>query len=432
MGTRFWKGVVIGLLFTAGTLLLITSCAEPTKRYLGSHYTSSDWASGVRDPGGTGQFRYGASQASLDALQVFLTDDKIVTLNIGGLASAHDEAMVAAFMDGIEADGGAQWKEAVYEKVIAVAALPGSDQVYWQIGNEINSPGYHNTLSAWAGEPFASARSDSKVIPLYSEYYLAPALEAIITARSEGYTVNTILGSVSNFGGGTAQSYMEGLMEYQIVGTYAPSLAGVYVKDATDIVSYHYAGLNDGEEWEVLFNSLYTRWPSVKGFWDTEDVAHGMSVDQGISGATALRMVGDYLDWWIKTTRSSTDHRLFIYAQDLGPPETTAEFTMTWLYQYTYNCVPVATDIVAATGENLSWSAFGCGKRTIIIIGTRDHRIPGTLDTLVITKPNLTFTSVLFDSTGPHEDVLDLINGELATPEELLIFHTILVVGETF
>ncbi len=285
-----------------------------------------------------------ALQNSYDILAGLDTSIDILQLE-GGLASARDTTKVINFMNMIEADNGVKWKNIVFEQSKKLTQLPDAEnRVFWQIGNEITSPAYSQTIRYWQGQPFINGYNyDNFIIPYYVENYLAPTVEAIDAASLDVYgqsgRIKICLGSLTNAHNPAAQTFLNDLLNYQIVGTNAPSLSGMKVYDLVHLITIHYTmGTASTADWLSTITA-YKNWTGtgrIQGVWSTEEVGiNQATADNGaFAGSIATTR---YLEWAINNQFTSKEVRTNYFGWNTGNPVTTVDYFNTFLYNHLGN-----------------------------------------------------------------------------------------------
>ena len=295
-----------------------------------------------------------------------VTDTKDLILPVGGLGSGRRQDLVDNYIRMIRFDNGERWRRLVLEQTTAVAARFLQRDVYWQIGNEINSWHYGATMSSWAdsdetviGDPLEDIhrmkwddpdertqrkeerkqsrnllkklkRNNSDVIPLYVEYFLAPTAQAIIEAREHkpeyGSRIKIILGTIANSHSARAQSWLDNLLNYRIRGEFAAQLAGRRVSDVVDIIALHYMVSSPGPEWRDALRSLYGGWlgsGSISGIWSTEEIGKKRATSNH-GGAAAISVLSRYIDLWHELGVNPSQGRVNFWGWNLGDSGTRA------------------------------------------------------------------------------------------------------------
>lgn len=400
--------------------------------FIGTHYTATEWSTTVRHPGGAGFLDNPSAQDLLDLQTTMETYD--VILNVQGLGSGRDPVEVAAFMDGIEADDGAAWTTEVYNRTYDVHLLDNARaRGVWQLGNEINSLVYSQNVMGWAGETGFQA-NDERVIPYFIEYYVAPALVGIRQASYEIYgdadAIQVMMGSIAGFKAIAAGHYLDELMNYEIVGTYAASLAGVRVGDFLTHISYHYLMTGDGSDPYLRFKTTYDVYGARYKIWATEEVGINRATGD-LGGCTALQLVNRYADLWLDYNLDPDRHRFIMYGVTAGTAGTTVDDAMDWLLSTFTNGVPrpINTSLVSSSGTNLQLNTFVCGDMIMVIANGATLGSSATLSTLDFYLRGVpAITSELFTTTGHSADPLSFTGQSLDTPYNIAANDVVVVI----
>lgn len=324
--------------------------------YTGSHYGTQPWGGWVRDYSrSTGNYIldsgsvYGQIDTnlinSLYNTMLTLPTQYDVTLQTGGLGSARDTQRVNLYLSRIEADSGATWRELCKKEAIKLASLPdGKNRIFWQVGNEISSPAYSEQLNLWVGNPVPCGTGcgyDQFVIPIYAEYYLAPSVQGFNEASMQLFgspdSINIMLGSLTNAGGNGASLWLDSLLNYTIIGTYAPALAGKKVYELVDIISIHYMmGTQSTSLWKSKIDNYRNDWFGVgriKGIWSTEEVGIGAATG-GRGAAVGAAVTARYLEWALINNYTPYQCRTNYYANGSGPANTTVNDLNQEIYNF--------------------------------------------------------------------------------------------------
>ncbi len=295
-----------------------------------------------------------------------VTNTKDLILPVGGLGSGRRADLVDNYMRMIRYDKGERWRRLVFEQTTAVAARFPQRQVYWQIGNEINSWHYVETMSSWVGseeivtrDPIDDIRlmqkkdrgdrtqrrqenkqfkhqlkklkrNNDDVISLYAEYFLAPTAQAIINARKQNPAyenrIKIVLGTLANAHNERAISWLESLLNYRIRGDYSAQLAGRKVSEFVDVIALHYMVSSPGPEWRTALRDLYGRWlgkGSIRGIWSTEEIGRKRAL-AGAGGSTAISVLSRYTDLWHELGITPCQGRVNFWGWNLGDSGTQA------------------------------------------------------------------------------------------------------------
>ncbi|MEW6507707.1 MAG: T9SS type A sorting domain-containing protein [Bacteroidota bacterium] len=324
--------------------------------YLGSYGNIPAWASWVRSYANTERLvgmslldtNHQILPNMLDSLENTMsrvpTNIDIMTTE-GGLGSARDTARVNAYMRFIESDQAQTWKEVVRQQSVRLALLPnGSSRIYWQIGNEISSQSYSKTLRLWNGQDPNKVGDgqpyDMFIIPLYVEYLLAPTVEAIDSASvavlgARG-RIKICLGSITNAHNPNARVWGDSLLNYQIAGTFAPSIAGKRVYELVHLITLHYVmGVAPTSSWQTIMDGFKT-WVgrgSITGIWSTEEVGI-RAATRGAGAVVGSLVTARYLNWCITNNLSPLQVRTNYYGWNQGPSGTRVDEANQTVYDF--------------------------------------------------------------------------------------------------
>lgn len=325
-------------------------------KYVGAHYTNTPasgltrtWAGGgLRDPGGAGANYKPALSGStyvdngyasfttiaLPLINILLGDGKHAVLTVGGITPA----TASVFLDGMAtAAGRGAYKKSIGDRVDQIAALSNSkgwqEKIYFQFGNEIsnvNSTGFYGALCLWVTRnnptPVANCDLTTQFIPTYVEYYLAPGI-AHLEEKSQALfgkpdALRAMLGSIVNLS--NREAFLDSLLNYKIVGTYASGYAGRYVYDVVDTVSIHYTVTTP--TWRTTLDNFRNKYlpgglpkTRVRALWTTEEGGVG-TAEQGYGMASAMRGISRYLSWWQANHLGPDDVHVFYWGTDINQP----------------------------------------------------------------------------------------------------------------
>jgi len=362
------KSILILLL----SMAVSAPCAEVPQAtwedYLSTQDGEAEWANTVRGMSrgnsGTGVLRVSTSEAfnfqPLLQSVAQVTGTKDLILPVGGLGSGRRVDIVDNYMRLIRYDNGERWRRLVFEQTTVVAKSSPQRQIYWQIGNEINSWHFLETLEPWLDsdevvtrDPVEDNRRVRKEdeaertqrrqkhekfrrqskrierinldeISLYVEYFLAPTAQAIINARKQdpAYDSRTkiVLGTIANSRNEQARIWLDTLLDYQIRGDYSSQLAGRKVSDVVDIIALHYMASSWGPEWRTSMRGLYEKWlgkGSIRGIWVTEEIGRKRAV-AGVGGATAISVLSRYMDLWNELGIDPSQGRVNFWGWNMG------------------------------------------------------------------------------------------------------------------
>lgn len=329
----------------------VAQLAYPWTSFLGSHSTTGvpeSWAGSLRSVGlnSTGRTTSYNAPYNQTISNLISTQQKSVLVQVGGLQSSKRLNEALDFLNGIKNDGGKQWKDIVYKQALTLAKMPnGPDQVYWQVGNEINSKDHSLAFHTFFKDGLTSRPfpNDEFVIAGYAEYYLAPTVEALRKASRDSLAsdnrIRIALGSIANFSNPSAMDWLSKLLDYRIRGDFAPSLAGKQVKDLVNIVTIHYLITTDDNSWRQVLTQLSNTWigqGQIQGVWLTEEIGK-LWAYAGRGGSTALKVTARYLDWALGRSITPTQGRVFMWGSGLGNAGTTGNEAMQKLFNFLGN-----------------------------------------------------------------------------------------------
>lgn len=310
--------------------------------YMGLEAESREWTQTIRIPG---RPDIAASPAAVSLMianmKPALAQKRALIVPIGGLVSARFPDRVRLYLNQIQQDQGKAWKERVYRQAMAVAKNAPTSKYTFQVGNEINSRHYTETIGLWRGDPPQAKyiQNDETIIPIYVEYYLAPTVEAIRRASRDAYRddnrIRIMLGSLANANNDRSQEWLQSLLTYTVKGKYAPTLAGQQVNQLVNLISTHYLVTADDQDWRNKLNTLWTQWVGrgrITGIWATEELGKQRAL-KGRGAETALKVTARYLDWWSSRRLRPEQSRISFWGWELGQPKTRGEDGMNALYR---------------------------------------------------------------------------------------------------
>lgn len=352
---NFTKSIAAVLGLTLGFSTILPTQAADTHRlkdHLGSLYGEFPWSGPLRDPSRDVEIHtmLGFSALTTETVsnlqQDMLTRD--VIMQIGGMGSAKKNQtepgkvnpQFAEYMNGIVADKGASWIQQVTQRTSELAAItPSPERLTWQIGNEINSLSYSENIHYYFKDGKVAKMSDQTTIATYVEYFLAPTIQGIQAAEAAtGKDIRIALGSIASASMTSSQVFSDTLLNYKIVGTNAPALAGRSVYELIDIITVHYfmgAGSPTApEKWREYLLSNRDKWVgkgSIKGIWSTEEVGI-RSAEAGYGPGLAIRIVSRYMDWVSQNNYNDDQSKWFFYGTGSGSENSRIETAMQNLY----------------------------------------------------------------------------------------------------
>lgn len=426
------------MLFTS---VPVEGADHPWPDYFGSHYNPMNWAASVRDPGGVGIFFGPDNTRQVDVTRQFSrgVTAKAMILNPGGLGSGRDQEKVSLFMNKMLFDYGSQWKQQLQKKAESIAAVTDASAITWQFGNEINSQRFSQTLQYWNGGSNNSRLDSQAAIELYVEYYLAPGIEAIRRVKVDGKVApfRVALGSIASFANPRAQTFLDGLLNYQIKGLFAPDLAGFRVFEVVDTVTVHYIVSANGDVWRDTLNRFYQSWfgkGKITALWSTEELGIRRA-KSGAGAAFSLMVAARYLDWWSEKQMNPQQGRAFLWGSDVGSAATSGNAGMDFLLQLAGNSplLPLTKKSLEITGDNIEAYGYRVGNsnRQLFFVFPGDQRSDAVLEHFSVFGVNKSVhisESRLFSREGQQPNVLMMKGNLLSAPSKLPAMSILVVV----
>ena len=188
-------------------------------------------------------------------------------------------------------------------------------------------------------------------------------------------------GSIVNLS--NREAFLNSLLNYKIVGSYASSYADRFVYDVVDTVSIHYTVTTPA--WKIVLDNFRNQYlpggvPStrIRALWTTEEIGVNVA-EQGYGMAAALRGIARYSSWWQANNLSPDDVHVFFWGSDINKPLsgtcagcTSVDQDMPLLYNFAGNnpLIELVNDksIFGVTGdfESYEFSVGGQNKRVLI------------------------------------------------------------------
>ena len=362
--------LLITLIFPGAAYAQLTA---PWEHYMGNTRESVCWGTLQRNA-----FLDVRNDAQAERIKAILSvNDFMSNPNEIGLESGRDERKLADFMNDVEASGGASVRDAYYEVSKRWLKLSGasSHDMFLQMGNEINSFHFAQTMRKWAadyGKPYphpassfksdgdSVGRNDRGYIGYFAEYFIAPALEGVIKARAEnsGSHLYVLLGSLANARNQEAQYlWLPALWNYEIRGDYAPTLKGVRIGSLMDGITIHYllssAPLLDKAE------AFYRDYIVSEGkkVYTSEEL--GSASWRGLGATVGLPVFARYMDVWTRMNLRPEQAKLIYYSAHLSftPSINTANSVLDHLVTEDKNkeetpCPEASADYILSKIEN--------------------------------------------------------------------------------
>lgn len=223
---------------------------------------------------------------------------------------------------------GAYFKDALYEvfkfsHTGEFADLPIN--IYWEIGNEINSD-RRFSLEPRDSIPGTSGVASHLSIPGhaqdYLEYCLAPAVEALRTASAEvlgdSNKVKLLCGSLTWPRSPATQEFLRAILDGTVRGDHAPTLAGKKGYELIDAIAVHYTSA-DADTME----SYYDEWLAsgkVNGLWHTEELG-----DKGLGDFAIAQLTFRWFDFWADKPWDADRARIIFWGDRKANDQTETE-----------------------------------------------------------------------------------------------------------
>jgi hypothetical protein len=326
---------------------------------------------------------------ALPEIQSLLSQGRYAVVTVGGSTPAG----ASVFLDSMAATAGRDaYRLAIQNRVDAIAGLGMAgwqDRINFQFGNEItnaNSTGFYGSVCLWVtrNDPVPVPDCDlvTQFAPVYVEHYLAPGIAALeeksLSLFGRSNALQGMLGSIVNLA--NRESFLSTLLEYRVVGTYAPAYAGRSVSDLVDSVSIHYTAVTP--DWKTALDKFVATYrpggvptTRVRALWATEE-GGARSAEQGYGMATAMRVMARYLSWWQANAFTAETAHVFFWGSDIKDPScaacTSLDEDMPLLYNFVGDRalteITHGKSLFAVTGsfESYEFAVEGQDKRVLI------------------------------------------------------------------
>jgi hypothetical protein len=177
-------------------------------------------------------------------------------------------------------------------------------KVLWQWGNEVNGKNWDPSLTD-------TPPNQASQVPFYAEAYFARGIEALYRVSQDLYgdsrRIPVMSGSFANIYNVNYRNWMRSVLNYQVTGTYAPTLTGSAIWQHVDVLTVHYP-FSAGEGGGAVMQEMWDEWIAsgkIPSLWVTED--HG---EQGGGPSTLLARSMRYLGWIATNGANASQTRL--------------------------------------------------------------------------------------------------------------------------
>lgn len=232
---------------------------------------------------------------------ILKTHDLMYGCDIELILNNNQKGSFSSFLNRQLKTNGADCKEITIRLARKLIRARGENKtnIYWQLGNEVNSQFYQMQFKNWCAEnklayPHPKTKNfsgkdegnandqnvilnDVGYVGYFMDLYVAPTVEAINEINDSlpaGRKIIMIAGSVANFRNPVSRDvWLPAMMNYEFDGRYASSIAGKKYYQLVDGISFHYlfaefrqGGLDERNPTvasrQQLFKSIYDEWTS--------------------------------------------------------------------------------------------------------------------------------------------------------------------------
>jgi len=316
----------------------MTSVPDSWRHYFGVHKLMSEtdpWQ-GVRAPGSfgwkikpesqrTGPWRTGpwSGETFRLGLEDMVNNSSMTMSTILPKLNDRDKLAVINMLDREDVPLDRNFTYWVYRLMYEQSPTYNKDNVFVQLGNEINGVGQWNP---WP-DVFTTSNDSNKIRP-YVESFFVESVKGLYEASRDVYNDNKqaikVVGpSIAGISSSSSRQWLSSLMNYQIQGSYTdPStgqlinppwsgMEGDRVYEHVDILSVHYPfdNLAQGQASLQDVYDDYMATGKVNGIWITEEHGDG---DKGPADMT--RMAVRYAEWLGNNNLTSEQSRMMWYS----------------------------------------------------------------------------------------------------------------------
>jgi len=331
------KYLVLSALLALSPAALAAPASIAWVDYMGAQDGDVQWAHMIRgfQRGNTGMDRINSQGQQQSRPMPLRPGTHTVIIPIGALPKPGEPQAVQAYFRMVESDQGKAWQSLLVNQARTISSqLPGHE-IYWQVGNEINSRNYGLNVGGYGGGRAFNSPNQPEVISVYAEKILAPAAAALQgSTRSGAPGSKIIIGTLANAFNRVSQQWLLNFLDYQIQGTIVPSLRGRRVSSLGDVVGIHYLLSREGEEWLADMDRLYSevvRVRHMQGLWLTEEIGKDYP-NRGLGGATAIKVWARFMSWVSVNNLNPEQARLNFWGWQLGSAGSSGGDAMDYLF----------------------------------------------------------------------------------------------------
>lgn len=341
-----FHNIRMGLFFSAMLLISLNvgiscDCAEyrlqsTWTEYFGTHYRQAVWAKTIRDPLPLVNAVFKRKKIPEKGKKY----DDIVIVDRFGIRGIKLAQSFTNCLTESESNKNEPWRIFLsnYPKIVAKIA-ERSKNLCWQVGNEINNLTFSKAVGRSLKSVHRLVLNDTTLIPLYCEHFLAPAINAVQSAKTK-YNLRsrilTAVGSIANAYTRDSESWTDKLLGYKFRGLLIKAMKGKRVFQVIDLVTPHYIVSASGCNWETKLEPIYRKWLNrgrIAGVWTTEELGKRRA-RRGEGASTALKLLSRYLYFWARRKIGPDQGRCYFWGWDIGRKGTTADIALRTVYEF--------------------------------------------------------------------------------------------------
>lgn len=357
--------------------------------YMGAQDDQVRWAHTMRgyQRHNTGMDRPQADEVKKNAVTLGAGVGTVI-IPIGALSFPGQADSVQAYFRTVESDQGKSWGDLLRKQTRTMGGQLSGHQVYWQVGNEVNSRKFgQNVVRFGGGSRGSFSLNQPELIWIYAEKVLAPAYAAIESAaEAGGPKPKIVIGTIAYAVQEESRDWLLKLLDYKLKGSLVPSLKGRTVASLGDVVGIHYLLSRDDGDWQSDLGNLYHQVVDVRhmqGLWLTEEVGL-VYANNGQGGAIALKDWARFMSWVSVNGYTPEQTRMNLWGWQLGPDGSRGSEAMDYLYgQIGASKVKVIGDSAytrTAFGQLFAFSVDGDRSLAIVVgdghSGGSDVKLP--------------------------------------------------------